>query len=183
MSRTNFFFFPVFFFSLSLPPSLSFCTCHQPFSGLFPQLPLDFLSVLHTVYLKVFLKYCLKHLRNFMILNPFLKVFLEIRPILEFYSWRLHDFIRVNDWVKVTQSRPTLCDPMDYTVHGSQNTQVGSHALLPGSSQPRVWTQVSHVAGGFFTSWATREAPLWRPRYDFYFANRTQKHRMSGRND
>ena len=29
----------------------------------------------------------------------------------------------------------------------------------PGeSSQPRDWTQVSHIAGGFFTSWATREA-------------------------
>ena len=27
-----------------------------------------------------------------------------------------------------------------------------------GSSQPRDWTQVSHVAGGFFTSWATGEA-------------------------
>ena len=26
------------------------------------------------------------------------------------------------------------------------------------SSQPRDWTQVSHIAGGFFTSWATREA-------------------------
>ena len=24
-----------------------------------------------------------------------------------------------------------------------------------GSSQPRDWTQVSHIAGGFFTSWAT----------------------------
>ena len=27
-----------------------------------------------------------------------------------------------------------------------------------GSSQPRDWTQVSHIAGGFFTDWATREA-------------------------
>ena len=27
-----------------------------------------------------------------------------------------------------------------------------------GSSQPRDWTQVSHTAGGFFTSWATGEA-------------------------
>ena len=27
-----------------------------------------------------------------------------------------------------------------------------------GSSQPRDWTQVSHIPGGFFTSWATREA-------------------------
>ena len=24
-----------------------------------------------------------------------------------------------------------------------------------GSSQPRDWTQVSHIVGGFFTSWAT----------------------------
>ena len=29
-----------------------------------------------------------------------------------------------------------------------------------GSSQPRGWTQVSRIAGRFFTSWATREAPL-----------------------
>ena len=28
-----------------------------------------------------------------------------------------------------------------------------------GSSQPRDWTQVSHIVGGFFTVWATREAP------------------------
>ena len=27
-----------------------------------------------------------------------------------------------------------------------------------GSSQPRNWTRVSCIAGGFFTSWATREA-------------------------
>ena len=29
-----------------------------------------------------------------------------------------------------------------------------------GSSQPRDQTQVSHIAGRFFTSWATREAPI-----------------------
>ena len=29
-----------------------------------------------------------------------------------------------------------------------------------GSSKPRDWTQVSHIAGGFFTSWATREAHI-----------------------
>ena len=29
-----------------------------------------------------------------------------------------------------------------------------------GSSQPRDQTQVSHIASGFFTSWATREAHL-----------------------
>ena len=34
-----------------------------------------------------------------------------------------------------------------------------------GSSQPRNWTQVSHIAGRFFTRWATREAP--RPSLAF----------------
>ena len=41
-----------------------------------------------------------------------------------------------------------------------QNTGMGSHSLpfSRGSSQPRDWTRVSHIAGGFFTSWATTEA-------------------------
>ena len=34
-----------------------------------------------------------------------------------------------------------------------------------GSSQPRNWTQVSHIAGRFFTRWAAREAP--RPSLAF----------------
>ena len=37
-----------------------------------------------------------------------------------------------------------------------QNTGVGSHSLPRESSQPRDWTQVSRIAGGFFTSWATK---------------------------
>ena len=40
-----------------------------------------------------------------------------------------------------------------------QNTGVGSHSILQGSSQPRDRPQVSCIAGGFFTSWATWEAP------------------------
>ena len=64
-------------------------------------------------------------------------------------------------WKWVAQLCPTLCDPMDYTVLGGfsgQNTGVGSLPLPRGSSQPRDWAQVSHIAGGFYTSWATREA-------------------------
>ena len=37
-----------------------------------------------------------------------------------------------------------------------------------GSSRPRNWTRVSCVAGGFFTSWVTREAPKgnsWAQEY------------------
>ena len=62
--------------------------------------------------------------------------------------------------VKVAQSCLTLCNPMVYTVHGILQTRILEWVDCPfsrGSSQPRDQTQVSHIAGGFFTSWATRE--------------------------
>ena len=60
-----------------------------------------------------------------------------------------------NGLVKVTQSCPTLCNPMDYTVHGILQARILEWVAVPftrGSSQPRDRTQVSHIAGGFFTS-------------------------------
>ena len=60
--------------------------------------------------------------------------------------------------VKATQSCPTLCDPKDYTVHGILQARILEWVAFPfsrGSSQPRDQTQVSHIAGRFFTSWAT----------------------------
>ena len=62
----------------------------------------------------------------------------------------------------VAQSWPTLCDTMDCSppassVHGDspgKKTGVGCHALL----QEIFPTQVSRIAGRFFTVWATREA-------------------------
>ena len=57
--------------------------------------------------------------------------------------------------VKITQSCPTLCDPMNYTVHGILQARILEWVAIPfsgGSSQPRDLTQVSHTAGGFFTS-------------------------------
>ena len=53
------------------------------------------------------------------------------------------------------------CDPMNYTVHGILQARILEWVAVPfsrGPSQPRDWTQVSGLAGGFFTSWATREA-------------------------
>ena len=38
-----------------------------------------------------------------------------------------------------------------------------------GSSQPRDRTQVSHIAGGIFSNWATREAPYTLSIYLKYF--------------
>ena len=57
--------------------------------------------------------------------------------------------------VKVAQSCPTLCDPMDYRVHGILQARILERVAFPfskGSSQLRDQTQVSHIAGGFFTS-------------------------------
>ena len=64
--------------------------------------------------------------------------------------------------VKVTQSYLTICDPMDYTVHGFVQPRIQEWVAFPfsrGSSQPREWTQVSHIAGIWAAShiWATRE--------------------------
>ena len=58
--------------------------------------------------------------------------------------------------MKVVQLCLTLCDPMDYTVHGILQARILEWIAFPfprGSSQPRIQTQVSHIAGGFFTSW------------------------------
>ena len=62
--------------------------------------------------------------------------------------------------VKAAQSCPTLCDPMDCSSWNSpgQNTGVGSLSLLQGIFPTQGSNQVSHIAGGFLTSWVTREA-------------------------
>ena len=57
--------------------------------------------------------------------------------------------------VKVTQSCPTLCDPMIYIVHGILQARTLEWVASPfsrGSSQPRDRIWVSHIAGGFSTS-------------------------------
>ena len=59
--------------------------------------------------------------------------------------------------VKVAQFCLTLCDPMDYILQARILEWV-AFPFSRGSSQPRDRAQVSHIAGGFFTSWATREA-------------------------
>ena len=59
----------------------------------------------------------------------------------------------------VTQSCPTLCNPMDYSlpcssVHGILQARILEWVAMSssvGSSQPRDQTQVSYIAGRFFT--------------------------------
>ena len=57
--------------------------------------------------------------------------------------------------VNVTQLCPTLRDPIDYTVHGILQARILEWVDFPfsrGSSQAKDRTQVSHIAGRFFTS-------------------------------
>jgi len=57
--------------------------------------------------------------------------------------------------VKVTHSCLTLCDPIDYIVHGILQVRILEWVAIPfsrGSSQPRDQTQISNIAGRFFTS-------------------------------
>ena len=57
--------------------------------------------------------------------------------------------------VKGAQSCPTLFDAIDYTVHGILQARILERAAFPfsmGASQPRDRTQVSCIAGRFFTS-------------------------------
>ena len=64
---------------------------------------------------------------------------------------------------EVAQSCPTLCNPMDCSrtvssVHGIYQARILEWVAISfRSSQPRDWTQVSHIVGRRFTIWATRE--------------------------
>ena len=64
--------------------------------------------------------------------------------------------------VKVTQSCPALCDPLDYTVHGILQARILEWVAFPfskGSSQPRDRTQVSRIAG-----WSLPAEPQGKPK-------------------
>ena len=71
--------------------------------------------------------------------------------------------------VKVTQSCPSLWDPMDcsspcFSVHGILQARILEWAAIPffwGSSWSWEWTQGSCIAGRLFTFWAIREDILF----------------------
>ena len=62
---------------------------------------------------------------------------------------------------------------MDYTVHGILQARILEWVTFPfsrGSSQPKDWTQVSRIAGRFFTNWVIREAhkESWVPKNGYF---------------
>ena len=82
----------------------------------------------------------------------------------------------------VTQSCPTLRDPVDCSlpgssVHGDSPGKNTGKVAMPssmGSSQPRDQIQLSHIVGGFFTVWTTRETYAKRGRKEFLKSVRNQ---------
>ena len=72
------------------------------------------------------------------------------------------------------QSCPTLCDPVDCSspdssVHGILQTRTLEWVAIPfsrGSSRPRNQTQISCIAGRFFTVWANKQEQQ-KPDLDF----------------
>ena len=86
---------------------------------------------------------------------------------------------KVKSESEVTQSCPTLCNPMDCSLSGSSVHGIFQARVLEwvaisfstGSSRPRDRTQVSHIAGRQFTIWATREVQwvFWLKLIGSYF--------------
>ena len=62
------------------------------------------------------------------------------------------------------KSHLTLCNAMDCRDHGILQARILEWLNFPssrGSSRPRNQTGISCFAGGFFTNWAMREAPVF----------------------
>ena len=104
----------------------------------------------------------LKSILNLIIVRPWL-----LRWDLK-GKWKL-DKERFSEWVKIAQSCPTVCDPMEYTFHGIIQTRILEWVAFPfsrASSQPRDWIRVFHFAGRVFTSGLNhKESP--RKTYGF----------------
>ena len=78
---------------------------------------------------------------------------------------------------------PVDCSPPGSSVHGILLARILEWVAYPfsrGFSQPRNQTGVSCIAGGFFTSWATREAPSWIYLFIFGQFNRSVSELVSG---
>ena len=84
---------------------------------------------------------------------------------------------------EVTQSCPTLCDPMDCSLPGSSVHGIFQATILEwvaisfsrGSSPSRDWNQVSRIVGRCFTVWATREVLIIKIKKAYWYHFRLTK--------
>ena len=100
------------------------------------------------IYLLERIKWWNRHVYSDLV-SWFLRRFSCHRTVLE--KWK----------VLVTQSCPTLCDPMDCSRPLTLSMEFSRQEYwsgLPFPSPGNLPDQVSHIAGRYFTVWATREA-------------------------
>ena len=106
---------------------------------------------------------------GFDVVLPLWKMDIYICCLYEIQIW--WDVMYLWSKVKVTQC-PTSCNPVAYTVLGILQARIlewGAFPFSRGSSQPKDRTQVSLIAGGFFTSWAiTWNFLLWVENFLIY---------------
>ena len=87
--------------------------------------------------------------------------------------WELHCSMLCSVLSRSVRSNslwPHGCSPPGSLSLGILQAKILKWAAMPssrGSSQPRDWIQVSHIASRFFTVWATREAPGWPGKSQF----------------
>ena len=140
------------------------------------------------IYVHIYMHFERKECRDFKILT-FLsqtigsstwssKISVSVKD--ENIAGHMHLIILCSGWLKlyikseseVSQSCPTLCNPVDCSLPGSSAYWILQARILEwvavffsrGSSKPRDQTQVSHIAGRCFNLWVTREAPCFKSK-------------------
>ena len=132
-------------FSVVFSFSISHCLVHQLFSPVYL-----FIQQIYIDHLLWGARYCSRYLRG-----RVNKINIPIHTDVYFIL------------VSITQSCPTLCNPVHCALPGSSVHGILQARILEWiaisysrwSFQPRDWTWVSYLAGRFFTIWATRGAP------------------------
>ena len=91
---------------------------------------------------------------TFLNLFPHLQIRAVIHPLTSLGCWNQNKVYKESE-SEVAQLCLPPCNPMDYRVHGILQARILEWVAFPFSrrcSQSRDQTQVSHIAGGFFTS-------------------------------
>ena len=86
-----------------------------------------------------------------------------LSALLGFFHWS-DPFLVFDTQLCLTLCGPMGCSPLNSSVHGILQARILEWVAIPfsrGSSQHRDWTQVSCIAGRFFTIWAARETLIY----------------------
>ena len=80
------------------------------------------------------------------------------------YLTEYYRLLQVTTWLPRWKSESESHSMVSTTVYGIFQARILEWVASPfsrGSDQPGDWTQVPHIAGRFFTSWAIKEDPRW----------------------